>query len=190
VYTPSGPSIPYEVLIDRVQQYNIDSFYLNGAPAPALLLNAFSITQGQRTGVTNQYNFYRKGTFSYLLRLNYGIDNTFKKLESAFFNTDNLTSTSKTNNTPEHSYTTVLFPNPVSGHEVNLVISGKEIPQVSYQVTDLSGRVVLRKENYSLSGNQLTVILEDISTSGMYFIEVKDKLNTPIAKESFIFKRN
>ncbi|MBK7010778.1 MAG: hypothetical protein IPH36_20200 [Saprospiraceae bacterium] len=46
VYTPNGPSPSYDVLVLLSLQHQIDSFYLNGLPAPANLLTAFGQQQG------------------------------------------------------------------------------------------------------------------------------------------------
>ncbi|MCC6726975.1 MAG: hypothetical protein IT258_20910, partial [Saprospiraceae bacterium] len=51
VYTPDGPSVQYDVLVDKITEYATDSMYLNGAPAPTQLLTAFGITQGQKTNM-------------------------------------------------------------------------------------------------------------------------------------------
>jgi hypothetical protein len=37
-----------------------------------------------------KYNFYRKGSFSHLMRFNYGNDDTYTNLQSVFVNKDNL----------------------------------------------------------------------------------------------------
>ena len=72
LYNPKGMSRFYDVLVDQISEYAIDSFYLAGSPAPAALLNAFGATQGQKVTIDNRINFYRKGSFSYLFSIYYG----------------------------------------------------------------------------------------------------------------------
>ncbi len=60
VHTPNGGSIPYDVLMIQSENYAIDSFYLAGAPAPAALLTAFSVAQGQKTEIGHLRSFHRK----------------------------------------------------------------------------------------------------------------------------------
>ncbi len=184
VYTPNGPSISYDVLIDKTVQYSLDSFYLNGSPAPAALLNAFGVTQGQISGLSHSYNFYRAGTFNYLTRFYYGTDATFSNLSAAFVTQEDLTaSTSSTQEIDKASYATVLFPNPSNGQEINLIILGKEIDQVSYQINDFTGKIVQYSESQNIFDNKITIKLKNNVISGMYIIQVRDQKNNIIATE-------
>jgi hypothetical protein len=184
VYTPNGPSISYDVLMNRSTQYSIDSFYLNGAPAPAVLLDAFSVSQGQISGLSHAYNFYRAGTFNYLIRFFYGSDATFTNLSNAFVTIDDLTTaTSSTQEFGKESYATVLFPNPSNGQEINLLLLGKEINQVNYQITDITGRTIQSAVNNILDNNSLKISLEHNITPGIYMLQVRDDKNNLIATE-------
>lgn len=190
VYTPNGPSISYDVLMNRSVQYSVDSFYLNGAPAPAALLNAFSVTQGQISGLTHTYNFYRAGTYSYLTRFFYGTDATFTNLNAAFVTLEDLTpATSSTQEFSNESYATVIFPNPSNGQEINLLLIGKDMDQVNYQITDLAGRMIQSKDNYKLDNNTMTLDLGNNSSTGMYMLLVKDSNNKVIATEKITIQR-
>ncbi len=190
VYTANGPSISYDVLMDRSVQYSIDSFYLNGAPAPAALLNAFSVTQGQIAGLSHAYNFYRAGTFNYLMRFFYGTDATFSNVAGTFVTLENLTtSTSSTQEISKDVYTTVLFPNPSNGEEINLIFIGKAFDQVSYQINDIAGRTIQKSENQDMYDNKLTIDLGKNISSGMYIIQVRDQGNNVIATEKINIQR-
>lgn len=190
VYTPDGPSISYDVLMNRSIQYSVDSFYLNGAPAPAALLNAFSVTQGQISGLSHAYNFYRAGTFNYLMRFFYGSDATFTNLVTAFVSLSDLTTaTSSTQELDKDVYAMLLFPNPSNGQEINLILIGKEMNQINYQITDLSGRILQSADNYKLNGNSIAINLENGISSGMYILIVRDNKNNVIATEKFTVQR-
>jgi hypothetical protein len=190
VHTPDGPSIAYDVLVDQVLQYNVDSFYVGGAPAPAALTNAFGIRQGQVTDLVRQYNFYRAGTFAYLMRFNYGNDTSYTKIATVLVNTDDLTTeTSTTSDVKDGKYATVLFPNPASSSTVNLTIIGKDINSVNYSLTDANGREIRTIKNYSIENNSLIVPLNDINTSGIYFLHVTDSNHKLVTSEKITLIR-
>jgi len=141
VYTPSGPSIPYDVLLTRVAEYSTDSFYLYGAPAPTALLTSFGVTQGQRTDENYWYQFYRKGSYNYLCSFAYGNDSTMSSPTGMYQNTDNLIPLGIADN-EKPLFTTLAFPNPVHGDVLNIAIEGTTFTNVSYSVTDVAGRTI------------------------------------------------
>lgn len=55
--TAGGSSVPYDVLLIKQSRVYSDSIFLGGAPAPAALINAFGLTQGQISQL-NRYAFY------------------------------------------------------------------------------------------------------------------------------------
>jgi hypothetical protein len=55
--TSNGASIFYDVLLVKESLTTVDSVFLSGSPAPAQLLSAFGLTQGQ-IGYRNRYYFY------------------------------------------------------------------------------------------------------------------------------------
>lgn len=182
VYTANGPSIPYPVLMVRGQQYALDSFYLGGAPAPAPLLTAFGVTQGQKTGERNYYNFYKKGSFNYLLRLNYGTDATYTNLVSAYVSTDNITTSL---DAPIASYSTIVYPNPTNGNRLNVQILGRETQLTHYMIIDMLGRTV-QEGNPELNGNgNVSIVLDDNLVNGAYLVKIQGTNNEEVVKEKF-----
>jgi hypothetical protein len=184
VYTPQGPSKAYDVLVDKVFQYSVDSFYVGGKPAPPALTTAFGIKQGQITDVLRQYNFLRSGTFAYLMRINYGTDTTYTKVQSAFVHKDDLElGTSATDFVSGRPYSTVLFPNPVSGNSIQLLITASELGNVHYELSDLQGKLVQSQKNISLNNNMLQIDLDTHLASGTYILRVTDLANRQVATE-------
>lgn len=57
-YTPSGPSIPYDVLMRKTMSYQQDSLMVNGSPDSTQINNFFSFTQGSKNSFFNQIDFY------------------------------------------------------------------------------------------------------------------------------------
>lgn len=190
VYTPNGPSVPYDVLMGRTIQHSVDSFFLGGAPAPPALLNAFSVTQGQQSDVTHQYNFYRAENLNFLLRFNYESDNTFTTPENVLVNTDNLSADpSSTGDLQVATYSTVLFPNPSNGQRINLLIQGKTVAEASYTLTDVLGKTVQSGAAQPLSGNTLSFQVASELPAGTYILNVHDTAHQLIASEPISIQR-
>ncbi len=55
--TPNGPSIPYNTLLIKNQEVIVSNYFINDSPAPASLLEAFGVSQGE-TLTQNVYYFY------------------------------------------------------------------------------------------------------------------------------------
>ncbi len=182
VYTANGSSIPYDVLMNSVERYAIDSFYLAGSPAPTPLLTAFGVTQGQKTNVRYAYNFYRAGSFNYLMRLYFGADNTYSTIETAWIHTDNLTTTGVETAT---KYSTLLYPNPTNGSQLNIQVLGKNTTLTQYTVMDMMGRVVQTGKPQITGGESVSIVLDDNLVNGNYVIKVEDSNNQVVVTEKF-----
>ncbi|MEZ4686057.1 MAG: hypothetical protein R3B47_08315 [Bacteroidia bacterium] len=63
-----SPSAPMDVLLIKEVRMQSDSFFLGGAPAPAVLLGAFGISQDMRAS-DSAYYFYRPGFAAPLIRI-------------------------------------------------------------------------------------------------------------------------
>ncbi len=185
LYTPNGPSIAYDVLIDKISQFAIDSFYLNGVPAPPLILNAFGISQGQVTDINNRYNFYRKGSYSYLMSVAYG-SNNFTTPVNIFVNTDDLNTTSTSDES--ELFSTVLYPNPLSGQQLNLIVTGKDVSKLKYSIIDLTGRTLQTGQIIDHNGS-IGINLDASLQNGHYILNVLDPINQPIITEQFTIAR-
>ena len=184
VYTAAGPSIAYAVLIDKINQYAVDSFYLAGAPAPTALLTAFGMTQGQQTGINKRYTVYREGQSTALAIFLYG-SNNYTTPTAIYFDTDNLTTTTSVGDPQELQYATLLFPNPSRSGQINVQFSGN-IPAVTqYQVIDLQGRI-LQSGRADISQGFFQVQLEQQVPAGQYFLQLTDDKKQTLATESFI----
>ncbi|MGB0931148.1 MAG: hypothetical protein ACPGVB_10250 [Chitinophagales bacterium] len=65
-----SPSLPMDALLLKVDMTGIDSVFLGGAPAPAPLLAAFGVTQGNISVADTRYIFYMPGFGSNVLNVN------------------------------------------------------------------------------------------------------------------------
>jgi hypothetical protein len=186
VYTPSGPSVYYDVLIDKINQYTVDSFLVNGAPAPPALLTAFGMTQGQQTAYNNRYSLYRSGNSAAMVIYNYGT-NLYTVPTAGFADTDNLTVTAVTE-PGDGSYTTVLFPNPGIGNVINIRITGV-IPAIrAYQIVDMAGSVV-QAGRAELQNGDWQILLSPAIPNGHYVISATSPDNQTVITEQFMLAR-
>jgi len=187
VHTPSGPSIPYDVLMDKIMRWSVDSFYLAGAPGPTSLLTSFGLAQDQVTDSNCRYNFYRKGSFSYLYSLYYGSDNSFTTPLGQYQLSDSLIGLG-VDDMDAASFTTVLFPNPSAGDAINLVVSGKDVQDAKYYVTDMAGRMV-QSGALAMQHGQARVVFSNALVSGQYMISVVNGANNKLFSDQFTVAR-
>lgn len=186
VNTPSGPSIPYDVLLQQEKQYYVDSFYMGGAPADSTLLARFGMRQGQITGISYRQHFLRKGSYIYLVRFNYVADSTYTTTASVFVNIDGLVAApSSINEQSEKTFTTVLYPNPITENLLNLRIIGSTITKADYVITDLLGNTIQQEKDILINGDLLSINLNKHFAKGLYILNARDTNGNTIAKEQF-----
>lgn len=185
VYTPDGPSIYYDVLMDKISEFTRDSFYMNGLPAPAPLLSAFGVAQGQKTEETYRYNFYRKGSFNYLASFFYNTDATFSTLAGIFFHLDDLETAPSATTSQKVSYATILYPNPSRGSEINIKVMGNDLTFSSYFITDAQGKTVQEGEMDNIGGDEVRVYMNEVLPAGNYYITLRDGKRNNIISEQF-----
>jgi hypothetical protein len=181
VYTPNGPSIRYDVLMDRIEQYAVDSFFIAGGPAPTVLLTSFGITQGQISGLQYAYNFYRKGSYAYLMRMFYGTDKTYSTISQAFVSTDDVLT--GVNNTGANTYSSLIFPNPSNGHEINVQLNGKVVKSATYSLYDLTGRTVQHGTPAMQGNGFMQIKLQSTLSNGNYLLRLFDESQHEIISE-------
>ncbi len=178
LHSSMGPEVTYDVLMDKMSYYTVDSFYVGGVPADATFMSFLNNTQGQRINERHNYEFYREGLYNYLVSCSYGQDSTYNTLFIAFYYDPWASEVSSKN----YLFSTVLFPNPVTGGEMNFKIIGRSVHIAKYIVTDIMGRVMLSGNGNNLS--ELNVNTAEL-TSGSYILQVSDDKNALLATEHF-----
>jgi flagellar hook assembly protein FlgD len=91
-------------------------------------------------------------------------------------------------NDVDGSYTVVLFPNPVRGTALNVVVSGTDLSQGNYTITDVAGRVVKTGNLNAVQGN-LKFELDESVPNGNYYLNIVNGKNVKIATEQFSVSR-
>ncbi|MCB0735394.1 MAG: T9SS type A sorting domain-containing protein [Flavobacteriales bacterium] len=142
-----------------------DSFFLGGAQAPAQLLTAFGLTQGQIATYRRVY-FYRADELLPLVAIHYEADKptTMEKMEVMQDRMDeNSVGIHKLNSMVD----VAIFPNPAS-HGVITLSSSNLGESVSYELVDVFGRVLRSKMHVT---DLQTIDVSDLS-SGHYIMNV------------------
>ncbi|MBL7782896.1 MAG: T9SS type A sorting domain-containing protein [Saprospiraceae bacterium] len=186
IHTGEATSIEYNVLIHRVNQYAIDSFFIAGAPAPAAILAAFGIMQGQQTGFVNRYSVYREGFSRPLAIFQYGTNN-FTTPTRAVFDTEDLTATTGVL-APNALYSTMLFPNPASTGQLTLQFMGNVPATSDYTVVDIQGKTV-QQGTAVLENGALNLQLQEGLPNGNYVLSVLGDKKQTLLTETFVLAR-
>ncbi|MFN8277380.1 MAG: hypothetical protein U0T84_07855 [Chitinophagales bacterium] len=167
IYTASGPSAPVDVLVDQVASANVDSFYVNGAPAPTAFTSGFSVTQGGISGVQHLYNFYRKGAVNYFLRFSFGNDASYTTLANAYVNPDNVV-VAGVNDVAAAAVQITTFPNPLHGNTLKVMVQDAKPGTVIYELQQLTGAIVA--EGQFNTGSMHTITIGDELANGVYLL--------------------
>jgi hypothetical protein len=182
IYTPAGPSAYYDILMLKSWQYETDSFYVGGSPAPTALTTAFGLKQGQITNVSNRYYVYRAGTAVPMML--FLADSSFAVFSNLFYDASiPAAPASGIVEIDQASYTSLVFPNPSHSSEIKVMIVGKTLDYVDYTITDMMGRVVQTAHAQEMHTGTLTVELDPQLSNGNYILAVTDHLQHIIAKE-------
>jgi hypothetical protein len=186
VYTPEGPSEAMDVLVNKHFEYKIDSFYLNGAPAPAPLLTSFGLENGQISSPKNFIDFVAEDIYPYLVRFsNLEPIGNFEQFDEVFLQRGVVMSSS-TFEIAGAQYSTVVYPNPSNGGQLNVQLTGVNFPDLSYEVSDLSGRVIRSGRTGPNTGGQLTVNFPTPLPAGNYYLSLRTDKGMVVATESII----
>ena len=186
-YTMYGPSIYYNVLMDRESQYAMDSFYISGVVPPTTVLTTFGIAEGQYSDTSYHYYFYRKGSFNPMLNVFYDKDYTYGT-PSAVYSASDSVLFAGVGNVNDVRFTTVLFPNP-SNSEVNMLVNGATVGAATYTITDVAGRPVQTGCAEVRGKNQVHINLDGKLANGNYILGISDQGNNLRISEQFTIQK-
>jgi hypothetical protein len=176
VPTINGPSLAYDVLMLKRSVVSKDSFYMNGIPAPAALLNAFGLTQGQTT-ITNRYIFWRENARYSLMLINFG-SNNFTQASSIYYDGEAKSDPDQINENFKEMIS--IFPNPSQG-EFYIDAGSFTDKQFDIMIFNSMGQTVYSESSVT-AGNDLIRINNSNIKKGTYFIRVKNNNRTEISK--------
>ncbi len=145
----------------------VDSFYLNGALAPASFLPA-PLVQGY-TYTSNEQYYYRAGEFTPLAHITFDSTNTTPK--SAETQAVRLLSSF----IPETEYTKTLnvFPNPVTDHTIIVSGAPANYGNWSYELENVAGQVVTKGAlQLNANNTKISISLSATTAPGTYFLHL------------------
>lgn len=169
----TGATLSFNALLDVHRFIVQDSFMLNGEAAPALLLNAFGLTQG-RKDTTTRYYFYGAGFKAPLLSFYSNnaetqIVNIFRAL------LPNLGLTTKNNELVDLEVATSVFPNPTT-EGVTFEFDKTTVADWRVFVYNAAGQII---KNEYVSGDrgrvQYSTRFDHSLSNGTYFYQIIDE---------------
>jgi hypothetical protein len=183
-----GASQYYPVLILKSWQTTTDSFYLAGLPAPTAITNAFGVTQGMVSSVSNRVYYYREHRAVPFALVNCG-SSPFDNFLSLTFDADSLSYPLSTTSVEKNNFATVLYPNPSNGNPIHIDFVGKKVSEVNYLITDIMGKKIQAKNKILLTDNKLDFMIDATIPNGFYNITITNSLTQSIATEQFQLQR-
>lgn len=170
------------LLVKNVQT-QVDSIYLNNAPAPATLLNFFNLQQGNTNVYTTYYYMISDGQTAFTSPAATMYASTDGELIQAIEANQEpyLANSIKNDNVKLHTY-----PNPTTNN-VNIEFVKEDNGSWNIEIMNINGQV-LHTQSVNTNGN----IIENFDTenyaNGMYIISIKNQQNKIIASKEFIKK--
>ncbi len=158
-----------EVLQLRVDRLLIDSLFLGGAPAPAQLVNAFGLVQGDTTAL-RYYVWYTNNFGAPLLNINFSDNGS---ISSAVFR-------APTGGIPAsidmlRSLSGRSFPNPVAaGSVVTIPLGTRSTHAGTVMLYDERGNTALRSQYHANAEDAISLRIPDNVVPGAYFFSVHD----------------
>lgn len=169
--TDGSPSQPMDVLLMRTDVTVVDSVFLGGAPAPQPLLDAFGLVQGGEFTIAF-YFFYKPDFNSSVLFMNADFPSAVSYRPQA---ADAVNAVRNINQTVLKS-----FPNPILAGQTLIIQTENSIVSGSFNLTDLTGRVVHSVDFESGLDNQIQVNIPAGIGKGFYTYGINDKQNQPM----------
>lgn len=165
-----NPSGPLDVLLIKVEnRSDLDSVFLGGQPAPAPLLTAFGVDQGELTEYGDFYVFYTPNFATPVLNINLnssgGVSSVYYKPDAAEL---------ATSIGDELSFNAMrMYPNPIeAGDVMNIELLDKVKNAITAELVDLTGRMVYSTSIATNAGMAHLALPADIST-GFYTVVVR-----------------
>jgi hypothetical protein len=154
----------------QVHHYEIavDSYYLNGAPAPATALAPFGLAQGQST-TTVKTNFLRASAVRPLLEVVHSGATHSSSAKTVYFNAVDL---EEDLSVPLSGLGSVrVYPNPVQGGELKIEVSTNAGSNLNYQMIDVKGKPVMQG---ALDAKGGSLKLPRSTAPGIYYLTLSN----------------
>jgi hypothetical protein len=184
---PSGGSaLNYAVLLKRETATRLDSFFLGGALAPAVIMGAFGLTQGAVTVYPPPYSFLGVGFNEPFLTIYTNTAGAITNVFRAVLPKLGLTSSHET---PNYAVATTVYPNPTT-EGVNFEFKKTSMPDWNVMIYNATGQIVSinRVKEPPGSVNQRITLASSLP-SGTYFYNLLDETSLIRANGKFLLNR-
>jgi hypothetical protein len=164
-----GMSSAFPVLQLKRITYTVDSFFLNGTPAPSILLSQIGATQGQ-VDTTYEMVFYRANEVTPLATITFK-NATYDTANGGTIHAQRLTL--GVNPTTLSNDGINVYPNPMTGNTLHVSLGEGKAGNWSYEVMDMNGKVVANSTlNLSATDKTADITLATTLTKGIYFVSL------------------
>jgi hypothetical protein len=174
-----------EVLMVRVSSVSVDSFFVNGSPAPTGLLTTLGLTQNRQTKIYFD-ELFRANEVTPLVLYNYGSDATYTTVASNQVHQDRLAFAANVSELTKAPYAdgneAKLFPNVLGANaEATLYLPNAATGNYTYVITNTEGKIVYKASRLVEKDGkaQLNIALPTNMINGAYWL----KLYTATGKE-------
>lgn len=183
---PSGGNpLNFAVLLRQRDRRDVDSFFLSGAPAPAVLLQAFGLQQGSTTQYYTLLDFLGVGYKRPFLSF-YVSNNHIAYIDRAVLPTLGLTVNNAEVQTQDIAVKT--FPNPAT-EGVFFEFDKSTAADWNIMIYNTAGQIVtMQPVSASVGATSVKVLLPENLAVGNYFYNVIDENSLIRAKGQFIKK--
>ncbi len=157
-----------DVLLIKSHVKVVDSYFMNGAPAPDALLSAFGLTQGQ-IYEKFEYKLQSQGEVTPILTASFS-DSTYSNnavnYYEVFTGVVNTTGISELQTMNFH-----LFPNPVEGDLINIQMENVELGTMYYNIVNIEGRIIDKGRIFS-PDKKIQIKLNNTMNVGYYYLQI------------------
>lgn len=179
-----GASMPYDVLLVRERQTIIDSFYVNNAPAPTPLLNAFGLSQGQALDVYIT-KFYYEGNERPFMEIDHDTDSSYQAVSSCYFMKERVLPALSIGDFGGNRNLNI-FPNPSENHSI-FVKTPTYFKPKTCTILNSIGQRIFEYEVEALSSDFRLDIPKSLS-KGIYFLHVQSDNRPDMLKGTFMLR--
>ncbi|MEI8280468.1 MAG: T9SS type A sorting domain-containing protein [Bacteroidota bacterium] len=164
----TGGSQYFPVL--QVKRVNIqqDSIFVNGTPAPAALLTAAGVSQGQLT-YTYTMDFYRAneivplGSFTFT-------NNVFDTVSAATIHYERIPLSISS---IAYNDNINIYPNPLTGNTIHVAVPSAAAGTWSYELINIMGQVIANN-TLTLNADQADIHLSAPLAKGIYYVRLNN----------------
>ncbi|MCW3120707.1 MAG: hypothetical protein JWQ38_199 [Flavipsychrobacter sp.] len=163
------PSDSFHVLQVQTRIATTDSFFVNGAPFPGILVTQLNLQQGQSDTIYQQ-NYYQPMQVTPLAQVTF-TDGTYSQPRSALTQVKQMIGTTgkagMTNEGLVH-----VYPNPVSGNNISVTLPNTKRTW-AYALVNISGKVI-KKGELQINSMQASLEFPASVTTGIYYLKLTD----------------